>query len=95
MSKRKLWFKSKRYGIGWTPSTWEGWLTTISYIAIIYLFAVNSESQLAVGDVKEFFITLAAITAIFIAIAYRTGEKLKWRWGSRKTKKRRSEDRLA
>ena len=29
MQANKPWFRRKRFGIGWTPATWQGWLITV------------------------------------------------------------------
>jgi len=31
----KLWFKAKRYGWGWTPACWQGWLVLGVYFAVL------------------------------------------------------------
>jgi len=33
----KYWFRRKLYGWGWTPATWQGWLTLLIFILIIPL----------------------------------------------------------
>ena len=80
--KENYWFKAKRYGYGWTPSSKEGWLITIIYIGVI----IFSATRLIENDVPDlsFFKFFFVITILFILIAWRTGEKPKWRWGKRK-----------
>ena len=29
------WFKRKAYGVGWTPSTWQGFAVTVLYAAVL------------------------------------------------------------
>lgn len=29
------WFGPKRYGWGWTPVSWQGWLATAAFIAVV------------------------------------------------------------
>ena len=31
----KLWFKAKRYGWGWTPSAWQGWMVLLVYLVSV------------------------------------------------------------
>lgn len=43
---KKLWFKRKLYGWGWTPVKWQGWLTIIIYIALIFILVSNREESI-------------------------------------------------
>lgn len=29
------WFRPRKFGVGWTPMTWEGWLVTLLGIAFV------------------------------------------------------------
>jgi hypothetical protein len=73
---KKLWFKNKSYGYGWTPATPEGWAITAGFVFTviinIYLYSIEAyDTKVSV------FVFLIAIVA-FIGIAYYTGEKLQW-----------------
>jgi hypothetical protein len=84
----KLWFRAKRYGYGWTPATWQGWL--VVGIAI-FLYLVPSGLLLIFGPEAlsaETFLALClpwyvGITIVLIWISAKTGEPLRWRWGGR------------
>lgn len=80
--KDKLWFKAKNYGWGWYPVSWEGWLATAVYVALIFLFALTVDGN---SPAREWFFTfiipVALITIAFIRLAYKKGEKPEWRWG--------------
>lgn len=79
----KEWFKAKRYGWGWTPATWEGWLVLALAIGAIVLFSRNAEVyaskpvDLMVQVVLPSVLTIAAL----ITVCWFTGEKPRWRWG--------------
>ncbi len=82
---KKLWFKAKSYGWGWTPCTWQGWA-----VLVMYLFAVLNETTSAViqapTDVYSFlrfFPNIYILTVFLIIICYATGEKPSWRWGNK------------
>lgn len=82
---QKLWFKAKKYGWGWYPASWEGWLITILYILFI-LYRANKVS--AMFDTESSFIFRYTFEIIFmtiplILICYLKGEKPKWRWGDK------------
>lgn len=80
---KKLWFKAKRYGYGWYPSSWEGWLCIIVYVVLMTKTAVvidshsHSVSDTLIGVVPLWLVYTFAL----ILICYRTGEKPRWRWG--------------
>ena len=81
VSVRK-WFKGKLYGYGWTPATREGWGLTFVFVAVILTLAFRlDENATDMQAVKELLIPIFALTAVFILIAWRTGEKPKWMWG--------------
>jgi hypothetical protein len=78
----KFWFKTKYFGIGWYPSSWEGW-------AIILVFSVLTLStayfiqQITTtrSDFLFIFLTTALIILVLLFwIISQKGEKLKWRW---------------
>lgn len=80
---KKLWFRRKLYGWGWTPTTWQGWLVIgiyiIALIKISDFVEVNSLSQ---NDaLKNVSIPVIIITSLLIIICYSKGEKPRWQWG--------------
>lgn len=79
----KLWFKAKRYGWGWYPASWEGWLVTTLYVLFI-LYRANKVSLMF--DTESSFIFRYTFEIIFMTvplllICYLKGERPKWRWG--------------
>ncbi|HTK04277.1 MAG TPA: hypothetical protein VL500_01735 [Candidatus Eisenbacteria bacterium] len=85
---KKLWFRAKYYGYGWYPSSWEGWLVLLAYLALLFagqlvLIGVASDEN---GRVSGFLFAayVLLITAALIAVAAKTGEKPGWRWGKPK-----------
>ena len=81
---KTLWFHAKRYGYGWTPSTWQGWLVIAVYVVL--LIATFRSVDLASHSVSD---TLFAIvpfwivyTVALVIICVLTGEKPRWRWGN-------------
>lgn len=83
MEQNKLWFKAKRYGWGWYPCSWEGWLVIFLYVAVVTIHSVNIEKFATSGiDVSIYFVVPLVINTIFlIIISYARGEKPAWRWG--------------
>ena len=77
---KKLWFKNKRYGWGWTPASWQGWAVLAAYLLLVVcLFWITDSFNRPDSD--AFFIPFLALTAVLIIICYLTGEKPRWRWG--------------
>jgi hypothetical protein len=81
----KLWFKRKRYGWGWYPVTWQGWVATLVYVVLVLGFALTIDENSSVPN--EIFFTflfpVLLLTLTFIRIAYKKGEKPKWQWGEK------------
>lgn len=87
----QLWFHARRYGWGWEPVTWQGWVAMAIYLALLlgwlgyYIFAaVQSGHEITIG---LHFVSLAdllpplALTAVFLAVCWIKGERPRWRWG--------------
>ncbi|MHB1316637.1 MAG: hypothetical protein ACYCZW_02140 [Minisyncoccota bacterium] len=83
MKNSKIWFKAKRYGWGWTPITWEGWVIIILYVAALYVNIKNVDMYS--NSVNETLINIAIPFVIntfyLLVICYSRGEKPRWRWG--------------
>ena len=89
MTNNKLWFRAKRYGWGWVPCTWEGWLTVLVFVVLMVWDAKtfagvknSTNSQLA-----WFLIRTAFLVAALLYVCYEKGEKGGWRWGNKKITK--------
>lgn len=74
------WFEPKVYGYGaGQPATWQGWLLTIVYIAIMAASAILVETQTA-----AMISVMVLATGLFVLIAARTTRGgWRWRWGKR------------
>ncbi|MDQ3244962.1 MAG: hypothetical protein M3P22_01255 [bacterium] len=85
---KKLWFKAKEYGWGWTPVSWEGWVVILIYLIIMIgafrYFDQNSHS--ASDTLINFALPYVLGTIILFFICYKKGEKPKWQWGKKKDK---------
>jgi len=77
------WFKSKIYGWGWTPVTWQGWAVTFVALALIIGNGIRlsrydiSESEFAAYLIPHTIV----IILVLIVICYAKGEKPRWQWG--------------
>ena len=81
----KYWFKPKRYGYGFMPITWEGWIATIVLIGLVFLSAYTN--GFFSGVVKNqngfrFVFDLIIILVLFtIAFKGKVRGGLQWKWG--------------
>ncbi len=82
----KLWFRAKRYGYGWYPVTWQGWLSLAVYVALIFIlvsiFPARRDSSPA--EIILFLSLIILATVGLIALCARKGEPAGWRWGEDK-----------
>jgi len=82
---KKLWFKRKLFGWGWYPASWEGWVVTAVFVALIVAFSFTvDENSSAQDKAFTFLLPILILTATFIRIAYKTGEAPRWQWGKEK-----------
>lgn len=82
---KKLWFKAKKYGWGWTPVSWEGWLALVVFIGfnIYNYFQVQEQTDTITSALVSYIIWLLITTGILIFICYKKGEKPTWKWGNK------------
>ena len=75
----KLWFRAKRYGLGWTPCTWQGWAAMLAFVLLLIggTFALRRHGQ-GTAAVIAYALVLAVLLT---AVCWRKGEPLRWRWG--------------
>ena len=78
---KKIWFKRKKYGFGWTPSTWEGWTVVLVWAILFYSFISKTNQN---WSKNSLFIFL--ITGILIYVSYKKGESPRWQWGENNEK---------
>ena len=82
---KKLWFRAKRYGYGWYPMTWQGWLVIGVYVLIALADARLLEMSPKSTTTLAWFIGIIVVaTILLLIISWRTGEKARWRWGDKK-----------
>jgi hypothetical protein len=85
MKNKRLWFKAKRFGWGWTPVSWQGWVLTLIYVLGIVNFAMQADTA---PTGSAFFTSFAPkfilLSVPFIAICWMKGERPHWRWGGRR-----------
>ena len=87
MKNKKLWFRAKKFGWGWTPTSWQGWAVTLLYITSILAHAPYTDIRAFIQVPRYFFISLSVpfvVNTIFLLIiCYAYGEKPHWRWNGK------------
>ena len=74
--EKKLWFKRKCYGYGWTPVTWQGWVVVIVWIAVFYFGVTKMDHEWLKN-----LIIIIIMTATLFYVCYKKGERPRWQWG--------------
>ncbi len=84
-SVRRVWFKRKLYGWGWTPSTWEGWTVLCVFLFLYLINFLNFEETIqSRGSFAWLIVRAAALLLILFCFTYIKGEKPRWQWGKDK-----------
>lgn len=79
---RKYWFKRRRYGYGWVPATYEGWLVMAIYAVLVaVVVAAYATTPLENRSTLVFLVGLLTVTLCMICIAIAKGPQPRWRWG--------------
>ncbi len=83
IKSKKLWFRAKTYGYGWTPCTWQGWVVTLFYIAssMTIFIQIDRSNHSGSYTLNRFALPFIALTFFMIVICVFKGEKAGWRWG--------------
>ena len=81
--EKKLWFRAKRYGYGWYPATWQGWVVLGIYVCLILLasWEILGGNEKGVAAVKHFLLTVGILTFFLLYVCIKYGEPPRWRWG--------------
>lgn len=80
------WFKRKTYGWGWTPATWQGWLVTGIYVAVLVALGATIDEASSRREVALMFVLpFVLATVALIRICYQKGEPPRWQWGADET----------
>ena len=80
--ERELWFKRRRYGLGWTPVTWQGWAVVGAFVVVLIAGAVPAERAGGAAEAAYLVVVVVAIAAL-VSITLRKGPTPpRWRWGT-------------
>ncbi len=81
--ERRYWFKAKRFGWGWYPSSWQGFLIIFAYVLFLgFVFAyVDEHSRSARDTVYGVVPWFVLATLVLLVICLKMGERPRWNWG--------------
>ena len=85
--EERFWFKRKRYGWGWTPATWEGWLILVIWVIVTFAPIILLDSKFLTNTlvgIKSFVAYEVAIVLALLLVCWKTGESPRWQWGDKK-----------
>ena len=79
------WFRTEKYGWGWTPASIEGWLALAAFVAGVALDVVVLRHRPDHGvpvfrALVLFYLWLAALVVAPIVAWRKTGEPPRWLW---------------
>ncbi len=81
-TEKNYWFKRRRYGYGWTPVTWQGWVTIVVFILTILSTAFIFDSMPYSNELLWIFLnTFITLVVLLVVISILKGPMPKWRWG--------------
>ncbi len=80
---KRYWFKRRLYGWGWTPATWEGWLSILVFLGAIVgnAFRVDSASYSTEEFLWQVIPATFILVGLLIGLCFWKGESPKWMWG--------------
>ena len=84
MPYKKYWFRSRKYGAGLTPATWQGW-TLLAVFVLIFLSIPHLNGNLNYpANRTKIIAEIVILVAAFIGVVCWKGEKpIRWRWGKK------------
>ena len=81
----RYWFKAKKYGYGWYPATWEGWVVMAVWLVAFLRITVFFSAQMQLtGPANLYWYAplVLLITGALVLVSWLKGEPAQWRRGS-------------
>lgn len=87
---KKLWFKRKTYGWGWTPCSWQAWAVLTMYIFSVFsdFMFIDNRSHSTSDTAIPFLMHTYILTVFLLIICSVTGEEPRWQWGEKVSKEK-------
>jgi hypothetical protein len=74
--KQNYWFKVKQFGYGAYPVTWQGWVTLLVFVVLLFTFGM-------IFPAGSFSFYISVITLLFVTLLIAkimSNDIWKWRW---------------
>ena len=84
MAENSYWFKRRRYGYGWVPVTWQGWLVLAGYLVLVVAMAfafLDAPEEVQGRELGLFLLFVAIASFGLIRLCLVKGPRPRWRWG--------------
>ena len=79
------WFKRRRFGYGWTPATWQGWVALVALVLLVLAplpFLPQGEDEGGPNPYAYVFYVVVVVM-VFCLLAIKKGPTPHWRWGAK------------
>ena len=76
----EYWYKRRRYGYGFTPTSWQGWLMLglmVLMLVIPAFFLGKSNTEIVIG----YLIYVVVVLGGSLYVIFSKSPTPKWRWG--------------
>lgn len=83
---KTYWFKRRRYGYGWVPTTWQGWAVIITFLTLVIAGSVifdKAPRDKISPELALYIAYVLILVAILAWISIKKGPAPRWRWGKR------------
>ena len=86
-TSKKYWFKRRRYGYGWVPVTWQGWLSVVvlvvAAVGTAYAVLPPKPQQPDAAQLTVFLGGLGIYVLAIAVVGLTKGPAPHWRWGKK------------
>jgi hypothetical protein len=84
----KYYMKRRRYGWGFMPTSWQGWLFLALQLAVLLVaatFLPAKPQQPTSSQLAKYILLVGLVVITIILVAFMVGPKPHWRWGKKDT----------
>ncbi|HUY11070.1 MAG TPA: hypothetical protein VMV73_02290, partial [Candidatus Dormibacteraeota bacterium] len=74
MHGKSYWFRRRRFGIGWSPRSWEGWAATSAFVVLQAIAPKLTSSSSKVDPERATHVLRLGAAVAFSALVIATGE---------------------
>lgn len=85
--EKNQWFGNKKYGYGWAPSSWQGWVSIGVWGVAVFLSTGWFAGKEGVNPPETYTLLYALMmllsTGILVLVTRHKGPKARWQWGNK------------